>query len=399
MPTFEPFRGMRYNPDVIRLDQVIAPPYDVIGSAERSTLAHRHQANSVAVELPEPDITAGIDRYQVAAGLLESWIRQGILVTEPVPALYPYRMTSPDGRTTTGVVGAVDVGPGGDAGEVLPHEETLAKARTDRLDLLRATGTNLSPIWGLSLAAGLTAVLDTARAPAGDAVDDDGVRHQIWVTEDPENIDAVRRKVESAALVIADGHHRFQTASTYRAEQRTQNGDRPGGYDRVMAYVVELVEDQVNVGPIHRTLSGLDPTFDLVAAFSRWFDAVRAGPAVPRVVGALGDSGSLALVTTQDAWLLTPRTESYEAAGNELDTGVVGLVLADLPEHAVAYHHSWREACSTLGDGAAQAAVLLRPVSVAQIAEWAAARRKMPPKTSYFSPKPRTGMVFRRLFD
>ncbi|MHB8219777.1 MAG: DUF1015 family protein [Acidimicrobiales bacterium] len=399
MPTFAPFRGMRYNSDAVRLDQVIAPPYDVIGSAERSTLAHRHRANSVGLELPEPDITAGFDRYKVAAGLLERWIHEGILVTDPVPALYPYRMTSPDGRSTTGVIGALGVGPGGDAGDVLPHEETLPKARTDRLDLLRATGTNLSPIWGLSLATGLTAVLDTRRAPVGDAVDDGGVRHQIWMTDDPAEIDTVCREVENAALVIADGHHRYQTARTFRTERRRENGDRTGGYDRVMAYVVELVADQVTVGPIHRTLSGLDPTFDLVSAFSRWFDAVRAGPAEPRVVGALGESSSLALVTAQDAWLLTPRTEAYDAAGNDLDTGVVGLVLAELPEHVVTHRHSWQEACSALEDGTAQAAVFLRPVSVAQIAEWAGARRKMPPKTSYFSPKPRTGMVFRRLSD
>ncbi len=396
MPTFEPFRGMRYNLDSVRLDQVIAPPYDVIGSAERSTLAHRHPANSVAVELPEPDISAGVDRYQVAATVLDRWISEGVLVTEPRPAFYPYKMTSSDGRSTTGVIGALGVGP--DDG-VLPHEETLPKARTDRLDLLRATSTNSSPIWGLSLATGLTEILDTRAAPVGDALDDDGVRHQIWVTDAPDAIGALRRKIEGAALVVADGHHRYQTARTYREEMRSANGGRPGDYDLVMAYVVELVEDQVTVGPIHRTVDGLDPSVDVVTAFSRWFDVVRAGPAERRVVGALGESGSLALVTPDGAWLLAPRTEAIEAAGNDLDSAVVGLVLAELPEHSVSYRHSWQEAVSDVEDGTAQAAVLLRPVGVKRIAEWAADAKRMPPKTSYFSPKPRTGMVFRRLSD
>lgn len=396
MPTFEPFRGMRYNLDLVRLDQVIAPPYDVIGSAERSTLAHRHPANSVALELPEPDISAGVDRYQVAASLLERWVREGLLATDPAPAYYPYKMTSPDGRSTIGVVGALGVWPDDD---VLPHEETLPKARTDRLELLRATATNVSPIWGLSLATRLTEVIDTSPAPVGDAVDDAGVRHQIWLNDEPGGIDAIRQKIEGAALVIADGHHRYQTARTYREEMRNANGGRPGGYDLVMTYVVELVEDQVSVGPIHRTLSGLDPNVDVVAAFSRCFDVVRAGPAEPRVVGALGASGSLALVTPDGAWLLTARTEAIDNAGNDLDTALVGLVLADLPEHAINHRHTWQEAWSDVEDGTAQAAVLLRPVGVTRIAEWAGARRKMPPKTSYFSPKPRTGMVFRRLSD
>lgn len=393
MPGFDPFRGLRYDPAAVRLDQVVAPPYDVVGPGERSTLAHRSPYNSIRVELPEADLRQGIDRYRVAAALLAAWVEKGVLAADPRPAFYPYRMTTPDGHASTGVVGALAV----DADDVLPHEQTLPKPRSDRLDLLRATGANLSPIWGLSLAAGLSAVVDPAGAPAGDAFDDDGVRHQLWVADDPDLVSAVATAVASAPVVVADGHHRYETARAYRKEVRAANGDRAGPHDAVMALVVELAEDQLAVGPIHRTLAGLPEGFDLPAAFGRWFDLLRAGEASDRVVGALGGSQSLALVTPAGAWLLTPHDELAEAAGDTLDSALVDRVLAELPPHESTHRHGWPEAYDAVRRGEAQAAVLLRPVTVAQIADYAAARRRMPPKTTYFSPKPRTGMVFRRL--
>jgi uncharacterized protein (DUF1015 family) len=387
VPRFEPFRGLRYDTGAVRLDQVVAPPYDVVSPAQRSTLAHRSPYNAIRVELPEADLQRGLDRYQVAADLLEGWTARGVLVADPAPALYPYRMTSPDGRTSTGVIGALEVG----ADDVLPHEQTMPKPRSDRLDLLRATGANLSPIWGLSLAAGLSATFAPSRSPAGDAFDDDGVRHQIWVLDDPAAVAEVQRAVAGAPVVVADGHHRYETARAYREEVG------PGPADLVMALVVELTEEQLTVGAIHRTVSGLPPGTDVRAAVGRWFDALHAGPAGERVVSALGRSGSLALVTPEGAWLLTPRPGAGEAAGSDLDSSLVDLVLAELPPHEATPRHSWEEAWSAVEGGEAQAAFLLRPASVAQIAEWAAARRRMPPKTTYFSPKPRTGMVFRRL--
>ena len=197
--------------------------------------------------------------------------------------------------------------------------------------------------------------------------------------------------------MVADGHHRYETARAYREEVRTALGGRPGPHDLVMALVVELAEDQLAVGPIHRTLRGLPEGTDLPKVMGRWFDVVHAGAASDRVVGALGASSSLAMVTPDDAWLLTPRPETYQAAGSDLDSSLVDLALRELPPHELSHRHSVDEALLAVRSGEAQAALLLRPVTVTQIAEWAADRRRMPPKTSYFSPKPRTGMVFRRL--
>jgi uncharacterized protein (DUF1015 family) len=376
----------------------MAPPYDVISSAERVHLASRHPANAVLVELPEPDLQGGRDRYQVAADYFTRWQADGTLRPDPTPCLYPYRMTDPSGRASTGVIGALGLADPGAESDILPHEQTLPKPKSDRLDLLRATRANLSPIWGLSMRHGLTATFDpTDDEPTADAYDDDGVRHQLWVLDDADSITAVTEAVDTSPVVIADGHHRYETARTYQAECRAANGDTPGPHDLVMALITELADDQLTVGAIHRTISGLPEDFDLIEAFSAWFDVVRAGTADERTLAALADSNSLVLIAGRSAHLLLPHDETYAAAGNDLDSSLVAVVLSQLPPHDLAYRHSVREATGALRDGTAQAAILLRPVTVAQISEWAGERRRMSPKTTYFSPKPRTGMVFRSL--
>jgi uncharacterized protein (DUF1015 family) len=398
VPRFEPFRGLRYQPDMAPIVQVIAPPYDVITPTERVHLASRHQANSVLVELPEADLSGGRDRYAVATDLFTRWQGEGIIVAEGVPSLYPYRMTDTGGRTSTGVIGALGLAEPGAESDILPHEQTLPKPKSDRLDLLRATRANLSPIWGLSMAPGVTATFDpTDDEPVADAYDDDGVRHQLWVLSDPDAVHAVAAAVASAPVVLADGHHRYETARSFQAECREATGGKPGPYDLVMALVVELAEEQLHVGAIHRTVSGLPKDFDLVGTLSQWFDVVRAGAADERTLGALSDSNCMALVTGGAAYLLLPHPELDAEVGNELDSSLIATVLGRLPTHEVTHRHTVSEAMEALAHGEGQAAFLLRPVTVKQIDAWANERRRMPPKTTYFSPKPRTGMVFRSL--
>jgi uncharacterized protein (DUF1015 family) len=160
---------------------------------------------------------------------------------------------------------------------------------------------------------------------------------------------------------------------------------------------VELSEDQLTVGAIHRTISGLTEDFYLVGALAPWFDVVRAGEADDRTLGALAGSSSLTLVTGGQAYLLLAHPEVQEREGNDLDSNLIATVLAALPPHEVMHRHSHAEALQALQNGEGEAAFLLRPVTVKQIDEWANERRRMPPKTTFFSPKPRTGMVFRSL--
>ncbi len=406
-------------PGVAPIGQVMAPPYDVISSAERVHLASRHPANAVLVELPEPDLREGRDRYRVAVDLFMRWQSEGIIRPDPTPCLYPYRMTDASGRSTTGVLGALGLPEPGTQSDILPHEQTLPKPKSDRLDLLRATRANLSPIWGLSMTHGLTATFDpTDDEPSADAYDDDGVRHQLWVLDDRDAIEAIRAAVATNPVVIADGHHRYATAQTYQAECRARNGNVAGPHDQVLALIVELAEEQLTVGAIHRTISGLPPDFDLVAACADWFDVVRAGPADERTLGALADARSLSLIAGGSAYLLLPLEATYAAAGNDLDASLIAVLFSHLPPHESMHQHSVAEAVAALGGmegevagvggigsgvgvgaapGGAQAAFLLRPVTAGQIEAWAVERKQMPPKTTYFSPKPRTGMVFRSL--
>jgi uncharacterized protein (DUF1015 family) len=391
MPRFEPFAGLRYDVARVDLSMVVAPPYDVVGPEERARLVSRHSANAIRVELPEPDHRAGLDRYDSAAHQLLRWQEEGILVEDPSPSLYAYRMVSPGGHATNGVIGALGIDDES-AATVFPHEQTLPKAKSDRLDLLAATRANLSPIWGLSLSAGLSRTFDRSDPPRAEAVDGAGVRHQLWVIDDADTIGAVQEAVASSAVVLADGHHRYETARTYRE-------GRPGDTraDLVMALIVELTEDQIEVGPIHRALSGLPDGLDLVDVCSSWFDLTRVGDFDVRTTSALGESGALALLMPSGTWLLSPKDGTAEAAGSVLDSSMVALVIAELPDHELEFLNSWREGVRAIADDKSQAVLLLRPVSVAQIAEWARAGRRMPPKTTYFHPKPATGMVFRSL--
>ena len=249
---------------------------------------------------------------------------------------------------------------------------------------------------------GLTATFDpTDDAPDADAYDDEGVRHQLWVLDDRDAIEAIAAGIAAAPVVIADGHHRYETAKAYQAERRAQNRNKPGPYDLILALIVELAAEQLTVGAIHRTVSGLPPGFDLIGACAAWFDVVRAGPADERTLGALAEAHSLSLVTGGSAYLLLPLEATYEEAGSDLDSSLdsslVAVLLSHLPAHESVHRHTVAEALGALKSGEAQAAFLLRPVTVPQIETWAAARTQMPPKTTYFSPKPRTGMVFRSL--
>ena len=202
------------------------------------------------------------------------------------------------------------------------------------------------------MSTGVTATFDpTDDELVADAYDDDGVRHQLWVLSDPDAIAAVSGALASAPVVLADGHHRYETARLYEAERRAA-GQGHGPHDLAMALVVELSEDQLTVGAIHRTVSRLPEGFDLVDVLARWFDVVRAGAAHERTLGALRDSYSLAMVTGGDAYLLLAHAEVAEQPGNDLDSHLLASVLdGGLPPHDVEHRHSVAEEMEALGVG------------------------------------------------
>jgi uncharacterized protein (DUF1015 family) len=296
-------------------------------------------------------------------------------------------------RDIAGVLGGLEVVDEG-AGGVLPHERVTPKASTDRLDLTRATKANLSPVWGLSLAGGLTALL----AEPGEhvaSVTVDGVEHVVERVSDPERIEAIATLIGSDDVLIADGHHRYGISRTYRDEARAANGDRSNPADDTLAFVNELVADQLSVEAIHRLYHdvALD---DLVAALDTCFERIDAGTPDESTLATMDAEGVLCLVTGDGAaqWL-RPRPGAFDDV-RSLDGAWLEHALTDV-DHSVTYQHGVDLVVGAVGSGAATAAVLIRPVSVAEIERTAREGALMPPKSTFFSPKLRTGLVVRSL--
>ena len=266
---------------------------------------------------------------------------------------------------------------------------------------------NLDPIWGLTPVAGLAAI--AARAiPLATTVDDDGVTHELGAISDPSDVDAIGAIVAAEPIVLADGHHRFETAIAYRDERRAA-GITETGDDAVMCLIVELSEEHLWVQPIHRVLRGVRSSTGLRLDLARKFRIVDAAPNTPAAVAtlmrALRIQGGVGLVDGEGLARLVADPADLEAARAELDP-----VLAEVPSawfDAVAgdilgavdvtYRHDAVAIAAMVAAGTADAAILLTPVTVEQIRAAAKARVRMPQKTTFFAPKPRTGLVFRSL--
>jgi uncharacterized protein (DUF1015 family) len=418
VPDLFPFPGLRYQLGALHTDlgAVTAPPYDVIDEEGRARLEAAHPQNAVRLILPR-DVDSG-DRYRRARETFDQWQADGVLAAD-TPHLYVYRMGFTDDagqvRRMTGVVGALALSSPGE--DVLPHERTMQKAKSDRLDLLRSVRANLDPIWMLSPAGGLSELFEPALAggaPAASCVDEDGVEHCLFPIEG-DLVERIREKVATAPLIIADGHHRYETALAYRNEQRAAGVDDPGS-ERIMALVVELAEDQLFVQPIHRLILGATGNFvgklNVVAEVEPMGTNNPEG--VQRLVAEMERTESLGLVAGPGLALLRPHLEVLRAYLErlpdplwEIDTAILEIMLGRLyalketlrmPDDIVIdFRHDALTVAEMVAKRAVEAAILLRPVSVAQIKAVSEAGLRMPPKTTFFQPKPLTGLVFRSL--
>jgi uncharacterized protein (DUF1015 family) len=332
--------------------------------------------------------------------------------------LYGYRMSyrAPDGRArhTLGVIGALVLEPPGRG--ILPHEHTTPKAKSDRLELIRATRCNTSPIWCLCSEPGLAQALGplpevpegrgtpaaAGTGPAGApayalAMDDDGTLHELWPIVSPSVHQAVAQVVAARPLLVADGHHRYETALAYQAEQRHQRATgASAGDDAVLCYVVELADEHLQVQAIHRVVSGLPPGTDIVGALAPAFELTSTDARGATLLARMADAKTLAVVTREGTYLASPRAEGPDG-GTDLDSRRADAAVGHLPSHQLTYEHDVPSAVAAVSSGAADLAVLCRPAGIDQIARTAQGGERMPPKTTFFWPKPRTGMVLRAL--
>ena len=384
MTRFAPFSGLRYHlTDGLKADLtlLVAPPYDVLSDAQRQSLEDNDPANSVRLDYPHGATDS--NAYLGARADLDRWVAAGALALDSAPTFTVYRMTPPGaGRSTTGVLGALGLEQPG-IGDILPHEETTTKDKADRLSLIRATEINTSPIWVLATATGLGQACAEAigdRRADATATDLDDVLHEVWVIRDPAALAALSAAATGGPVVVADGHHRFETALAYQKEAPTA--------DAILAYVVELTESELEVRPIHRILT-IPADVKLLEHLDRWFDRRE-------VIGVVKDApldGPVLVTGPATSVVLIPKTGAFDSSIG-LDSERLRIALAELNGVSVRFHHD-SEVVIEAATQPDQMGVLLRPATVTQIRAVADARKRMPPKTTFFWPKPRTGLVFR----
>lgn len=390
MPRFTPFRAHRYAQDT-DLNAVIAPPYDVLSDADVTVLARRSPHNIVHIDVP----AGGEDRYDLARERLNAWLAEGVMATDDEPSLTIYRMAFTDAaekpREIVGVLGGLEVVDEG-AGGVLPHEHTTPKAKTDRLDLTRATSTNLSPVWGLSLASGLTAALAEPGESLG-TLEVDGATHTVERITDPDRIAQIAQIIASDDVLIADGHHRYAISRIYRDEVRaaTRRLDTPA--EETLTFVNELSPDQLSIDAIHRVYTGV--TFDaLKSVLAESFELSKAPAPTSQLLAEMVEFGRLALLAPDgSATWLTPKPGAFDGV-RALDGAWLEHALADL-DADVTYQHGLNEMLQLVRSGEVTAGVLIRPTTLAEIERTAREGLLMPPKSTFFTPKLRTGFVLR----
>ena len=419
MADVQPLETLRYDlGSVGGLGDVIAPPYDVIDDAERAALAARSPFNVVEVDLPVDP--AGEDPYRHAGETLEAWRGQGVLIREREPALWALeqQFAAPDGSTRRrrGFFARVRVEDYG-AGRIRPHERTHPGPKEDRLRLARATRANLSPIFSLfpdrDAAAG--EVLDRAMAaePFAVAEEPDGIVDRLWRIADQNKVAALQGAVADAELLIADGHHRYETARVYAEEV---GGDGPHRY--VLMFLCSLSDPGLSVFPTHRLLSGLkDDQRKQEAIRDALLGHFDVEPVEPDgLEPPPSGNGSVAFgymdsfhrkpyrATLKDPSAVDDALDGHSEAYRRLDTAVLeALVLRgalEMTEDDIAhlrglgYSKSLGEAREQVESGRWDAAFFMRATPVEQVREVASAGESMPPKSTYFYPKVPTGLVF-----
>ncbi|MEB2345925.1 MAG: DUF1015 domain-containing protein [Deltaproteobacteria bacterium] len=415
MTDVRPFRALRYDPARVALDRVVAPPYDVVNAEERAFYWERDPHGAIRLELTRDPGAESATDYREVAGAIAAWRREGVLRLDAKPALYALRQrfTGPQGepREREGFFAALRLEPY-ERRIVRPHERTLAGPKADRLKLLRATRANLSPIFLLYedpervLSGLLTAQLDTGAAAV--AHDPAGVEHRLVAIEDAAAIARVQAFLAGRAVVIADGHHRYETALAYQAEQ---GGSGPA--DFVLAYFADAYAPGSLLLPIHRVVREA-PAPDGAAWRARlpgWEEeqvpcadaagipALLAERLAPLAAGhqafAADDGSGVVRIFSR------PRRDEAEIGTRvlheEVLAGVFGLDEAAVRDGAVAFPKQPLDAAREVRAGRGTVALYLNALRPADVFRVTAAGEVLPQKSTYFHPKLPTGLCFRLL--
>ena len=437
-----PFQALRYNPRFVPdLAQVVAPPYDVISPEAQDRYYARHPYNVVRLILAK-DVTntAGRDRYASAAQTFADWRRDGILRQDPAPAVYLYEQEFSLGDSQRlrrrGILALVRLHDYAD-GVIFPHERTFSRYKDDRLRLMRACPANLEAILGFFPGAnpGVAAVLDRYRAtdPAVTVVDEDGIGHRLWLVQESAQVEALQEALRDRPIVIADGHHRYETALNFRNERQANeasSGDRARRPDSfVLMHLVPADDPGLAILSTHRIIrrplanAGAGFTAALARHFRIAAYPVAAGDPTPALRRALDDlarrastgtacavyaggTDVLALELTDQATTQVLLAEGRAPAFATLDVavlhrllveGILGVPASSHGDDAIQYTRDATHAFAEVAAGNASVALFLNAPRVDQVQAVAMAGERMPQKSTFFYPKVLSGLVINPL--
>jgi len=443
MANLTPFRGVLYDATVVKdIANVVAPPYDIIDAAYQKALYERHPNNVIRLELgmDEPGDSQAKNRYTRAAGFLHEWLKSGALRRDAQPSLYlymiEYRPPSGDAgtpiKTLKGFFSTVELEEFG-TGRIFPHENTRSAAKADRLNLLEACHANFSAIFSLysdpdNRVMQLLEKSVDLQNPRLDFQDDAGLHQRLWSISDPAVLGSVHDLMRPKPLFIADGHHRYETSLRYRQLRREQEASRPKThtglqpYDSVLMLFAALEDPGLTVLPTHRVLTHALPGPDTITAVLGSAFDIQELPFQPsekdarsRVLHLLrnqGQSGTvfgLAIRDAQAYFLLSLRPSHRPLASaserDKLDVSILQqeivatLCPTSVEQEAIVYTKDDHEALDLVQRGHATGALLLNPTKVSEVRAVAASDGRMPHKSTYFFPKPLTGLVINAMED
>ena len=433
MPSIIPFRGLFYNKEVIKdLRLVVTPPYDVITDEAQEGFYRRHEKNIVRVELGKihPGDNEEESRYTRASSYLKEWVDSGVLIRDSIPSIYLYTLEYPYSgsyKRLSGLITLVKLEEPG-KGRIFLHEETFSKHRTDRLNLIRTCKGNLSPIFSLYTGENLAEQVERntlSHSPRIDIVDDEGIRHKVWAVSDEGIVNGLTDSMKDEMLFIADGHHRFDTALRYRDEMRLKEGDQgEKPYDYVMMFLVHIADKGITVLPTHRVFretSGVTRD-EFLSRAGRYFKIegfpfIETDKDIPRLLDEMSLRGEREKVfgvyfkEGKRYYLLTLKDEGImdeigpkgrSAKWRRLDVSVFQTIilrrLFDIEneresEKKILYIKDPQEAVRRADLEEGGIAFFLNPTKIRDVKEISVGGEMMPHKSTYFYPKPLTGLV------
>lgn len=440
-----PFRGIRYNQRTVGdLAQVICPPYDVITPEQRELYYEESSYNAIRLEFPAESLEPTADRYQRAAITFQQWLKHGILQLDSVSSFYlhDHRFEySGEMKVRHGLIARVKLGPWSSG--IYPHEETSSKAKSDRLQLMRACRANFSPLFSLyhdseqKVAPILSHIaqekpLMSLRAKPSN-LPDSNEAHTLWAITDPEIKRELSQFLSSQPLYIADGHHRYETALAYQQERAQEQSDSfdssviatlngvkrkqsltgKGAFNYVMMELVDFSDPGLVVLPLHRLVRGIASSIltglkdRLRSFFALESVPLKAGSCqlpADSCLGILGlQPGTLVVLRRRqdislEAVMPSNRSQAYREFGvSILNHIILDKVLSGAKDLDVAYTVDLKEAHQQIKEGKYQLAFLLNPPQPEMVKAVADAQDRMPSKSTYFYPKLPAGLIINPL--